>query len=125
VWFKLLGLAAGGAVGALCRYGLTGLVQESTQSTFPWGTFAVNAIGCFLFGLLWTLMAERFAISGGIRLVVLTGFLGSFTTFSTFVFETEQFIESSQWLYAGLNAVAGLGLGVVAYLLGAFLGRLV
>lgn len=125
MWTKLVGLAIAGAVGTLFRYGITGFIQGTAHSTYPWGTFTVNAIGCFLFGLIWTLTAERMLISSDMRMVVLTGFLGSFTTFSAFLFETDQLIESSQWLLAGTNVVGNVIAGLAAYLLGAALARLV
>lgn len=123
VWHKLLGLAIAGAVGTISRYGLTGLVQKWTFATYPWATFTVNTIGCFLFGIIWTLTAERLIVASDTRVIILTGFLGSFTTFSTFLFETDQFIETSQWLLAGVNIVSGIAAGLVAYMLGTFVGR--
>ena len=120
---KLLGLALAGAVGTLCRDGLSGLVQKSASSAFPWGTLSVNAIGCFLFGFIWTLCLERLIISGEMRVVILTGFLGAFTTFSAFVFETDQLIGTGQWFFAGMNILASLAAGLIAYMLGGLLGR--
>ena len=90
---------------------------------FPWGTLTVNVLGCFLFGLIWTLTQQRFMIGVETRTILLVGFLGSFTTFSTFLFETDQMIEHAELLLVGLNVVGQLGLGLGAYLLGAFLGR--
>jgi hypothetical protein len=69
--------------------------------------------------------AERLAISPETRTIVLVGFLGSFTTFSTFLFETDQMLEHAEWVMAGLNLTGQLGLGLAAYLLGVFLGRVV
>lgn len=122
---KLLWLALAGALGTLARYGLSGWVQRGANSGFPWGTLAVNALGCFLFGLVWTLTQERLPIPGAVRAVVLIGFLGSFTTFSAFLFETDQMLEQSQWLLAGLNVTGELAAGLAAYLSGAALGRLI
>ena len=120
---KLFWLALAGACGALARYGLGGWIQSGLRSGFPWGTLAVNALGCFAFGLVWTLAQERMAISPEVRTIVLVGFLGSFTTFSAFLFETEQMIEHAEWLTAALNVTGELAAGFVAYLLGAGLGR--
>jgi CrcB protein len=121
--YKLIGLAVAGACGALARYGLSGLFQRGQQIGFPWGTLTVNVLGCFLFGLIWTLTQQRFAVSPETRAILLVGFLGSFTTFSAFLFETDQMLEQGEWLMAGLNLAGELGLGLAAYLLGAFLGR--
>lgn len=120
---KLFWLALAGACGALARYGLGGWIQSSIRSGFPWSTLAVNALGCFAFGLVWALAQERMAIGPEIRTIVLVGFLGSFTTFSAFLFETEQMIEHAEWLTAALNVTGELAAGFVAYLLGAGLGR--
>jgi len=125
MWHKLIGLAVAGALGTMARYGLAGLVQRAHCLGFPLGTLTVNALGCFAFGLIWTLTQQRFFISGEIRTVILVGFLGAFTTFSTFLFETDQFLENAQWLMAGVNIVTELAAGLLAYLLGAFLGRLI
>lgn len=125
MWTRFVGLAIAGATGTLFRYGITGFIQSTVHTTYPWGTLTVNAMGGFLFGLIWTLTAERILISSDMRLVIFTGFLGSFTTFSTFLFETDQLIEGSQWLLAGINAAGNLIAGLVAYLLGAVLARFI
>jgi CrcB protein len=121
---KLILLALLGAVGTLARYGLQGLVQALTGQGFPWGTLAVNAIGCFLFGLVWCLAEERLVISGETRLIILVGFLGSFTTFSSFAFETGQLLRDSQWWLAAANVAASNVLGIVFLFLGFAAGRL-
>jgi CrcB protein len=120
---KLLWLASAGALGTLARYGLGGLVQRVHQSTFPWGTFAVNAVGCFLFGLVWTLGEERLVIGGETRAIILIGFMGAFTTFSTFTFETGAMLRDAEWLLATANLLAHNGLGLACFFLGAALGR--
>ena len=121
---KLVWLALFGACGTLARYGLAGIVQRSAGSAFPVGTFTVNITGCFLFGLIWTLSQDRLAISSEVRTIALTGFMGAFTTFSTFMFETDQMLEQSQWFMAGLNVVLQLAIGLLAYVLGCALGRI-
>lgn len=125
VWQRLICLSAAGALGTLARYGLSGLVQRVTGSLFPWGTLAVNGIGCFLFGLVWVLAAERMALSGEARLVILTGFMGAFTTFSTFSAETGQMLLRGQWAAGVANILGSLILGLLCFFLGLFLGRLV
>jgi CrcB protein len=90
-------LAIAGAIGTICRYGLAGLVQRICGASFPWGTLTVNAVGCLLFGVVWTLAEERLVISGQVRFVALTGFMGAFTTFSTFAFETGEFLRDAEW----------------------------
>jgi fluoride exporter len=121
---KLVLLALMGAVGTLARYGLQGLVQSWTGQGFPWGTLAVNVVGCFLFGLVWCLAEERMVISGQTRVIILVGFMGAFTTFSSFAFETGQLMRDSQWWMAVGNVAAQNILGVVFLFLGFALGRL-
>jgi CrcB protein len=120
---KLAWLAALGALGTLARYGLGGAVQHLHESAFPWGTLAVNTLGCFLFGLVWTLAEERLVISGETRAVVLIGFMGAFTTFSTYAFETAAMLRDAAWLPAAGNVLAHNGLGIAGFFLGVALGR--
>jgi CrcB protein len=120
---KLTWLAAAGAVGTLARYGLGGLVQRLHQTSFPWGTLVVNGLGCFLFGLVWTLAEERLVIGGEMRTVILIGFMGAFTTFSTFAFETGAMLRDAEWLLAAGNLLAHNLLGLTLFFLGAATGR--
>jgi len=122
---KLVWIAIGGAIGTLARYALSGVVQKSMGSDFPWGTVAVNIAGCFLFGLVWALAVERFNLGGDARMVVLVGFMGAFTTFSTLMFETVQLARDAEWLLAALNLVLQNTLGALALIGGWFLGRLI
>ncbi|WP_028587081.1 fluoride efflux transporter CrcB [Desulfocurvus vexinensis] len=119
----LLGLA--GALGALSRYGLAGLVQRLAGGSFPAGTFVVNMVGCLLFGLVWGLAEDRAGLGPQARAVVLTGFLGAFTTFSTFMFESAALLRSSQWAYALLNIGGQNLIGLACLLAGLALARLV
>lgn len=120
---QLAWVALAGAAGTLCRYGMASWVQRMAGAGFPWGTFSVNALGSFLFGFVWILAEDRFLISGQTRLILLTGFMGAFTTFSTFAFETEAMLREGQWL-AGFGNVAGQTvLGLVCVFLGIALGK--
>ena len=123
MWEKLAWLAAAVAVGTLARYWFGGFVQWLCGENFPWGTLAVNALGCFLFGLVWTLAEDRLVISGQTRFVILTGFMGAFTTFSTFAFETSERLRDSQWWPAAGNLIAQNALGIICVFLGFALGR--
>lgn len=120
---NLLWIAAAGGAGALARYGLGGLMHRLLGPSFPWGTFAVNILGCFLFGLIWALAETRLAISGQVRLIVLAGFMGSFTTFSTFVFETGMLLKDGQYLFTLANMLGQNLVGLVALFLGLALAR--
>lgn len=82
----ILIFCAGGA-GALSRFGLAALVNKLVGGPFPWGTLVVNMVGCLAFGVLWQLISSR-ALSDPARMIILVGFVGSFTTFSSFVFDS-------------------------------------
>jgi len=120
---KLGWLAIAGACGAMARYALAGIAQRATTVDFPFGTLAVNVFGCFLFGVIWTL-GDRMLIGGETRFLILTGFMGAFTTFSTFAFETSGMLSDSQWWPAVGNLAAHNGLGIVSVFLGMATGRL-
>ena len=122
MWQRLACLAVMGAVGTLCRYWLDGLVLRMIGQKFPWGILVVNALGCFLFGLIYPLAEERLVISGETRFIVLTGFLGAFTTFSTFTFQTTEFLRDSQWFSAGANIISQIVAGVICMTVGLALG---
>lgn len=112
-----------GGFGALSRYLLSGLIQARFGAGFPAGTFLVNMIGCFFFGLIWSLAEERLVPSPGIRMIVLTGFFGAFTTFSTFVFETQDMIRLGQWTWALVNAMGQNAAGILLLVAGMALGK--
>lgn len=122
---KIIYIALAGAGGTLARYGLSGLVQRIAGAGFPWGTFAVNAAGCLLFGLTWALTVERFPGSGELRIVLLVGFLGAFTTFSTFMAESGQLLAAGQYWYLLGNLILQNVAGLALFFLGLALGRLI
>ena len=120
---KFTAIACLGGMGALSRYGLGSAVQRLVGPTFPLGTFLVNVVGCFGFGLLFALFEKRWLFDPEWRLVVLTGFLGAFTTFSTFAYESLGLLRDGQWLAAGANILGQLLLGLASVGGGLFLGR--
>ena len=122
---RLLLIAFAGALGTLARYGLSGVFQKTRIHGLPVGTLLVNVLGCFLFGLVWTLADDRLLISPQTRTIVLVGFMGAFTTFSTFAFDTGQFVRDVQWGWALANLAAQNGLGLLCLFLGFSAGRLV
>jgi CrcB protein len=123
--YKLIWLAIAGGIGALARYGLAGLFPTSPGGGFPLGTLIVNVVGCFVFGLLWAVLEDKVWFSGEMRVVLFTGFLGAFTTFSTFIFETRQLLAESQYVLALVNVAAQNVLGLVLLILGFVIGRLI
>ncbi|MCD4813890.1 CrcB family protein [bacterium] len=122
---KLLLVALAGGLGTLSRYGLSGIVQRSSSGSFPWGTLVVNITGCLMFGVVWAIVENRFQISSDIRTIVLVGFMGAFTTFSTFVFETQALLQDSEWLLAATNMLAQNISGVLFLIAGLMIGKLV
>ena len=133
VWQKFGLLMLGGALGALARYSLTSLTQlllmraglHNKIWAIQWGTLVVNALGCLLFGVLWAVLVHRSAVSNVQRLGVFVGFLGAFTTFSTYAFETVEFSRTGHWGAAAGTVLAHNGLGLPAVWLGFHLGRVV
>jgi len=125
MWQKLFFLALAGACGTLARYGLSGVVQRVAGASFPWGTVSVNGLGCLLFGLIWTLTSERFPGTGELRIILLTGFMGAFTTFSTYMAETGNLLADGEHLYGLGNILLQNGVGLVLFFLGMALGRLI
>jgi len=119
----ILLLALAGAVGTLSRYGLSGWAYRLFGERFPWGTLVVNVIGCFLLGLAMHVGTATELIPRSARLAMTVGFLGAFTTFSTFGFETHRYMESGAFLPAFANVAANVVLGFAAVWAGTGLGR--
>jgi fluoride exporter len=123
--YKLGLLAVAGALGTLARYGLSGFMQRICGSGFPWGTATVNVIGCFLAGFVWILFESRWPVSGQARIIVMVGFMGGFTTFSSLILETSELLRASEWMYAFSNIFFQNILGFIALRAGIGLGRLI
>ncbi|MFI9331113.1 fluoride efflux transporter CrcB [Kitasatospora sp. NPDC052868] len=111
-------VVAGAMVGAPLRYLSDRAVQARHDSVFPWGTFAVNAVGCLVLGLLTGAVAAG-AASSQVRLLVGTGFCGALTTYSTFSYETLRLAESGAGRYALANVAGSLAVGLAAVYAGA------
>jgi CrcB protein len=106
----LIGLA--GFAGTLGRYWMSGVVARRYGETFPFGTLTVNLAGCFIIGLLFYLMQERFLVSENVRSIVLIGFLGGFTTFSSLGLQTFTLLRDNEIALATLNVAASNVFGV-------------
>ncbi len=117
----LIGLA--GAVGTVARYWLSGIVARRFGETIPLGTFAVNLTGCFLAGLVFYLMQERYLVNQNIRTAVLIGMLGGFTTFSSLGLQTFTLLQDSEIGLAVLNVAASNVLGLVLVWVGYTLAK--
>lgn len=120
---KLLFLAIAGALGTLARYGAGVIIERHAVGLFPWPTFVVNMVGCLAFGLFYAFAENHAGWQSDVRIVVLTGFMGAFTTYSAFAFQTSAMLRESQWLLAAGNIAAHNILGVLCLLLGVFLGK--
>lgn len=122
VFLSAMLVGTGGFIGAILRYGLSGFVQGSTpMSTFPWGTLAVNLLGCLMIGLIAGLVESRQLLTLEVRMFALIGVLGGFTTFSTFGYEAIALMRDSEYLrafaYVGIHVFAGLALVWTGYVL--------
>jgi len=112
-------VGSGGFLGALARYGLSGLVhRQMPLSTFPYGTLAVNLLGCLAIGVIAGLAESRQLFGPEFRLFALIGVLGGFTTFSTFAYETFAMIRDDEYLRATANAGVHVILGLALVWLG-------
>ena len=120
--YLLVGL--GGFIGAIARFELARAIGALVESRFPWGTFAINASGSFLLGVLGVIVTQKTAPdSEALRLALGVGFLGAFTTFSTFEFETHALLDDGSWVMALANMIASLLLGLVAVRAGIVLAK--
>ena len=122
---KIILIALAGGLGTLARFGLAGLIHRFNDTSFPWGTVTVNLTGCFLVGLLWTLFENRWPLPGELRTMVLVGFMGAFTTFSTLILETSELMRATQWIYAVVNIVLQNGIGIIAIFAGMAVARII
>ena len=121
---RLLLLAVAGGAGALCRYGLSGVVQRAVTAQFPYGTLVVNTVASFLAGLLFGLFAAHWPLNTETRVIVMIGFLGAFSTFSTVMVETANFARDGQWLSVAANLLVQNALGIAAVFAGLAVARL-
>lgn len=120
---QVLTIAFGGALGAVARFGLSNGVYAWLGRGFPYGTLAVNVLGSLVMGFLAIVLVERLSLAPEWRAGILVGFLGAFTTFSTFSLETLGLLESGAWLKAVSNMVLSVVLCVLAAAAGMMLGR--
>jgi fluoride exporter len=119
MWERWLIVLAGGAAGSLARYLVSSAIMNRLGGRFPWGTLLVNVSGCFLIGVLMTLLTERFQPHPNWRLGLVVGFLGGYTTFSAFEYETYLAVRAGSLMLGILNVSASVILGYLALWLGA------
>jgi fluoride exporter len=120
-----IAISLGAIAGALCRYYLTLWFAQRFGTAFPYGTFFINITGCFAMGFFATFVLDRVAVvSPEVRLLVATGFLGAYTTFSTYGLDTINLLRDKAYLAAGFYGAGSALLGTIALQLGVILARL-
>ena len=121
VFWQLLGVGLAGALGTVARYGVN-LGMTRLFGSYPWGTVVVNLLGCLVFGFLFAFFAAE-KLPTHYKVVILTGFLGGFTTFSAYAFEIADFLEKSRYVAAMFHFGLQNILGILAVFAGLMLGR--
>jgi CrcB protein len=122
---EVLLVSVGGALGALGRYGVSRAMIRLIGQSFPYGTLAVNCVGSFLIGLLMQRLLGSDLVPSSLRLALIVGFLGAFTTFSTFSYETVNYFRNGSWYLGAANIAANMALGIGFVLAGMAIARYV
>ena len=120
---EIIYIALAGALGALARYYVGGLAQRGLGTAFPYGTLIANLVGSFVIGFIMQVGLDTDLIPKTARVAVTIGFLGAFTTFSTFSYETLGYLKDGAWISGILNVIANVIPGIASVLLGALLAR--
>lgn len=120
---EIIYIAIAGSLGALGRYYLGGLSHRLLGDSFPYGTLIVNVIGSFIIGFVMQASLSTDLIPRPLRMAIIIGFLGAFTTFSAFSYETLGYIEDGTWLIAGINILVNVVPSIIAAFSGVLLGR--
>lgn len=118
-------IGIGGFIGAITRYALAAWIGQRWGRSFPMGTFIINVSGSFLIGLIMSLLTDRFVTNPYWRLLLVVGFLGAYTTFSTFEFETSNLLKDGEILYAALNVFLSVFAGFAALRLGEIISKII
>jgi CrcB protein len=116
-------VGVGGFLGSIARYVVDRRVTNLFGGSMPWGTVVINVSGSFAVGLLFALIVERTAVSPSLRAPLMIGFVGAYTTFSTFALESWRLIEDCAWLLAALNIGGSILICLIAVIAGVAVGR--
>ena len=119
----IVGVALGGALGASARYGLDRFIEARSFAVFPWATFTINLTGCFLIGVIGESLVDRHHLPAWLRVGLVVGVIGGYTTFSTFEQETLTLVEARDLAVALAYVLGSIATGLVAVYAGTLLGR--
>jgi fluoride exporter len=119
----IVGVALGGALGASARYGLDRFIEARSFAVFPWATFTINLSGCFLIGVIGESLVDRHHLPAWLRVGLVVGVIGGYTTFSTFEQETLTLVEARDLAVALAYVLGSVAAGIVAVYAGVLLGR--
>jgi CrcB protein len=121
---KYFFVGLGGFMGAVARFWLGGYISNRMGTRFPWGTFVINITGSFLIGLTITLLAEKAHWNPNWRYLIPVGFIGAYTTFSTFEYETLRSVQDGELIVAAINILASVISGFISVWIGVIAGRI-
>ena len=119
----IVGVALGGALGASARYGVDRLIERSSNAVYPWSTFTINVSGCFLIGLISAALVDRHHLPAWLRIGLVVGVVGGYTTFSTFAQETFELGEVHHIAIGFAYVAASVLVGLAAVYAGTLTGR--
>ncbi|HPS19793.1 MAG TPA: fluoride efflux transporter CrcB [Candidatus Omnitrophota bacterium] len=122
---KIMSLFIGGTIGTFARYFLSTYIHSVVGVGFPYGTFVVNIIGCFIIGFIAAFADNKILFDSNLRLLLMVGFCGAFTTFSSFIFETSGLLREGESVKAFLNIISSVTVGFIVFRIGAVLGKLI
>ncbi|MDE2222987.1 MAG: fluoride efflux transporter CrcB [Candidatus Omnitrophica bacterium] len=122
---KLLILAVGSILGGFSRYFLAGFIYEKFGTTFPIGTLIVNLTACFLVGFFSAIIDQKFFLGPNFRILLMTGFCGAYSTFSTYMLETSNLVHDGEFTRAFANIIISTVVGFIALLMGIFIGEII
>ncbi|MCX5709714.1 MAG: fluoride efflux transporter CrcB [Candidatus Omnitrophica bacterium] len=122
---KFINLVIGGTIGTLARYLLSGFIYRVFGTSFPYGTLAVNLSGCFIIGFLVSVSENKFLLDSNAKLLLMIGFCGAFTTFSTIILETNNLIKDGESIRAFANILSSVVVGFLVFRIGVILGEVI